>query len=274
MFLKKLMLPLFGLLLLTACQPSTESNLSAHETNATQAESLPTLRVATYGSMPPFAFLDEKGDLIGIDIDAINAIAKEEGYQVQFNVMPWQNLFKSVEAGENDLAIAGISYNADRAEKYGLSKSYIFVPAAIMYRDNNLNIHSLADLKGLNVGGIEASKQVLQMKEVGGAKKISEPATIFLAFQQMVRGDLDAIFEDQQVLEYLAKNYPNEKFQIVAYEDQNVPDSQQVIMTKKSNQELLDKINDGIDKLIASGEMQRIEDKWLKKDSNENTEAQ
>lgn len=259
----------------TACQKSgddehTHDSASVDSQNtsgsqqSTQNSELPVLKVATYGSMPPFAFLNEKGELVGIDIDTIEAIGRQEGFTVKLNSMPWQNLFASVEAGENDLAIAGISYNADRAAKYGLTKSYLFVPAAIMSKkSSHLNVKELADLKGRNVGGIAASKQVLQMKEVGGANKIAEPETIFLAFQQMVKGDLDAIFEDQQVLEYLAKQYPDYDFDIVAYEDKTVPDAQQIIMTKKSNEELLKKLNDGIDKLVASGEMKRIEKKWL-----------
>ncbi|WP_227430358.1 substrate-binding periplasmic protein [Psychrobacter sp. I-STPA6b] len=262
-------------LILVACDKteSTEVQTEDYKDNS----HLPVINVATYGSMAPFAFLDAQGNLTGIDVDTIRAIGEIEGFEVHFNSMPWQNLFDSVESGDNDLAIAGISYSDERANKYGLSKSYMFVPAAIMYKDQSLKINGLQDLKGLNVGGIENSKQVQQMKEVGGYNKISEPATIFLAFQEMVNGKSDAIFEDKQVLEHLEKMYPEYSFNIVAYEDQSMPSSQQVIMTKKGNTQLLNKLNHGIDQLIASGQMQQIEDKWLHEESlltiNNNTTA-
>ncbi|WP_230661661.1 substrate-binding periplasmic protein [Psychrobacter sp. I-STPA10] len=266
--------PLIATLSLVGCNQSTQDTVDSQDDTSVSTDtadtSLPVLNVATYGGAPPFAFLDTKGELVGIDIDTIKAIGELEGFRVHFTSMPQQHMFASVESGANDLAIAGISYSDDRAAKYGLSKSYIFVPAAIMYEktnttinDKKITIHGLEDLKGLNVSGIKGSKQVEQMKDVGGYNQLSEPNSIFFAFKEMVNKQSDAIFEDRQVLEYLAKSYPEYQFDIVDYEDMETPSSQQVIMTKKSNQKLLDKLNDGIDKLIASGKMQQIEDKWL-----------
>lgn len=230
-------------------------------TFSAQAEKV--LRVATYTKMPPFAYIGKNHDLVGIDIDVIKSIAKHEGYTLKFAVMPWNMLFGSVVSGENDLAIAGISYSHERAEKYGLSKSYLFVPAAIMYSDWGQPVKGLEDLKGKVVSGIRGAKQVKQMQDLGGAKEIFESKSIFLSFREMALGNVDAIFEDMQVLEYLKKTYPEYPFEIVAYEDEKVPESQQVIMVKKDNIALLAMINRNIDRLIKSGEMKKIEERWL-----------
>ena len=40
-------------------------------------------KVAVTSSTPPFAFMDEKGTSIGMDIDILNEIAKVEGFKVR-----------------------------------------------------------------------------------------------------------------------------------------------------------------------------------------------
>lgn len=251
------------------CNQSTPTTAEPAKTEITSAPANANiLRIAINTSMPPFAYLDEKGTPIGIDIDVIKSIGEKQGFEVKFHPMPWKNLFPSVEKGETDLAISGISFNADRNQKYGLTKSYLYVPSAIIYKTDNpkfqgKTVTKLEDLKGTKVGGMAEAKQMIQMEDIGGQESAIHTDTSFLAFQKMLNSQIDATFEDRQLLEYYAKSYPNYKLNIVSYETQDNPESQQVIMTKKSNQVLLDKLNKGIDDLAKSGELKRIEDKWL-----------
>lgn len=248
----------------TTAEPA-QNRTAPTDNTATNAN---TLKIAINTSMPPFAYLDEKGTPIGIDIDVIKSIGEKQGFGVEFHPMPWKNLFPSVEKGETDLAISGISFNADRNQKYGLTKSYLYVPSAIIYKTDNpkfqgKTVAKLENLKGTKVGGMAAAKQMIQMETIGGQESATHTDTSFLAFQKVLNGEIDATFEDRQLLEYYAKSYPNYKLNIVSYETQDNPESQQVIMTKKSNQVLSDKLNKGIDDLAKSGELKRIEDKWL-----------
>ncbi|ELA08335.1 extracellular solute-binding protein [Moraxella macacae 0408225] len=248
-------------------------SLTPNDTKTTTAESNTTnhakiLKIAINTSMPPFVYLNDVGTPIGIDIDVIKSIGEKQGFGVEFFPMPWKNLFPSVEAGETDLAISGISFNADRNQKYGLTKSYLYVPSAIVYKTDNpkfkgKSVAKLEDLKGTKVGAMEVAKQMIQMETVGGKENSTYTDTSFLAFKKVLNNEIDATFEDRQLLEYYAKSYPKHKLKIVSYETKENPESQQVIMTKKSNQELLDKLNQGIDELVKSGELKRIEEKWL-----------
>lgn len=228
------------------------------------------LRVAVNQDMPPFVFVDEKGKFVGMDVEIIQAIGKEMGFGVELHTMPWKDLFPSVQTGRYDMAIAGISYNAERAENYGLTKSYMYVPSAIIYNADNpkfagKTITSLADLKGAKVGGMAAAKQVKQMEAIGGHESMTDTATSFIAFSKMMRGELDATFEDRQLLQYYAKNHQQAgvNLKIVDYESQDTPEAAQVMMVDKSNTELLAKLNEGIDRLTANGTIKSIEQKWM-----------
>lgn len=228
------------------------------------------LRVAVNQDMPPFVFVNEQGKFIGMDVEIIKAIGNEMGFGVELYHMPWKDLFPNVQAGKYDLAIAGISYSNERANNYGLTKSYMYVPSAIIYNADNpkfagKTITSLVDLKGAKVGGMAAAKQVKQMQAVGGYEEMTDTATSYLAFEKVMRGELDATFEDRQLLQYYAKNHGNKgiNLKIVDYENQNTPEAAQVMMVDKSNTELLAKLNEGIDRLTANGTIQAIEQKWL-----------
>lgn len=226
-------------------------------------DSAPVVKVATTGTQPPFSFQDEYGNMMGIDIDSIRAIGEAAGFKVEFYQEPWQNVFPSVVAGQRDLAISGISYSDERASSYELSDSYLFVPSAIMYKDPALNIQTLADMKGLRFGGMEKAKQVGDMINSRVPMEITETKTVFLAYEKMLRGEVDAIAEDIHWLQYTAAQYPANKVYIVPYENENDPPAHQVIMMKKGNTDLLAKVNEGIAKLKASGEFEKIEKKWL-----------
>lgn len=257
--------------LISCSQPEFSENLQTAEATNNKKEtfvsklpdSAPVIKVATTGTMPPFSFQDDYGNMQGIDIDAIRAIGETQGFKVEFYTETWQNMFDSVESGSRDLAISGISYKVDRDARYGLSNSYFFNPSAIMYAKSNLTINGLSDLKGLHVGGMEGTKQVDQVKEMGGYSDLSTTVTTFLLFEDLLQGKVDAIVQDLPLLQYTAANHPEHKVVIVPYEDESNPAAQQVILMAKGNDSLIAQVNEGIAKLKASGEFKKIEDKWL-----------
>ena len=233
------------------------------EVVGTLPDSAPVLKVATTGTTPPFSFQDDYGNMQGIDIDSIRAIGEEEGFKVEFYKETWQNMFDSVEAGTRDLAIAGISYKDERDTKYGLSQPYFFNPAAIMYIEPDMKVNSLDDLAGKKVAAMEGSKSYDQAAAMGKAGSLTTQKTAFLLYEDLVQGNADAILHDLPILQYTAKNHPEQKVKIVAYEGEDNPAAQQVILMAKGNTQLIDKINDGISKLKADGKFKEIEARWL-----------
>ncbi|MFK3991144.1 MULTISPECIES: substrate-binding periplasmic protein [unclassified Psychrobacter] len=226
-------------------------------------DTAPTLKVATTGTTPPFSFQDDYGNMQGIDIDVIRAIGEEQGFKVEFYKETFQNMFDSVESGNRDLALAGISYKDERAAKYGLSKPYFFNPSAIMYSNDKLKISSLEDLKGMHVGGMENGKSVDQIKAVGTYGELSTRETAFLLYEDLMQGKVDAILHDAPIWQYTAKIHPEYKVTIVPYEGEDVPEAQQVIMMAKGNNELIKNVNEGITKLKTKGTFKTIEEQWL-----------
>ena len=223
----------------------------------------PVIKVATTGTMPPFSFQDDYGNMQGIDIDAIRAIGEEQGFKVEFYKETWQDMFDSVETGGRDLAVSGISYKDDRNVKYGLSTPYFFNPSAMMYSNKDLKLNSLEDLGGLHVAGMEGAKPAEQLKEIGKYGELSTRTTAFLLFEDLIQDKVDVILHDLPILQYTAKTRPEYKVTIVPYEGEDTPSAQQVVLMAKGNTKLINTVNEGITKLKAEGTFKAIEEKWL-----------
>ena len=76
------------------------------------------LIVATYSTAPPLAFTDEKGQLVGFEIDLVRIIAKDllgDPNKVEFVIVQSEGRFPSVLSGRADFAIAATTIYPERA---------------------------------------------------------------------------------------------------------------------------------------------------------------
>ena len=178
-------------------------------------DSAPVYKVATTGVTPPYSFQDDYGNLQGIDIDAIRAIGETQGFKVEFYQEPWVQMFNTVEAGTRDMALAGIAYTPDRVSKYGLSDPYFFSPSALMYKNPDLKIEKLEDIKGLKVGGQGGGKSITQAREMGGYSELESEKTIFLLFEKLMQDEYEGRTNSSVVWRYIAKSYPDSNVTIV-----------------------------------------------------------
>lgn len=251
--------------------PTTQESADADTTPVTSNENefvsqlpddAPVIKVAMTGDIPPFSFQDDYGNMQGTDVDSIRAIGEEQGFKVELYKEDWENLMSSVASGERDLALSGIAYSDERAQNYSLSDSYYRNLGAVMYSDETLNIKSLDDLQGLRVGVLSGTGKEATLQKMEGVELFSAP-TSYLSYERLVRGEVDAVVDDLPTLQYTARNYPEYKVTIVAYQDENAKTAQQVMVMAKDNTELLKTVNEGISKLKANNTFDEIEARWL-----------
>lgn len=82
-----------------------------------------------------------------------------------------------------------------------------------------------------------------------------------LALEELNQGGVVAAIGDVGVLAFYARNNPDKQFNMAR--DPNFKEQYFGIAVKKGNQKLLDKINAGLDKVVASGEYNKIYQKWF-----------
>ena len=71
------------------------------------------IRVGTSADAPPFESLDERGQMVGFDIDLINEIGKRMGVAVEIQNLPYEELIPAVQDGKVDIAIAALNTSVE-----------------------------------------------------------------------------------------------------------------------------------------------------------------
>jgi len=90
---------------------------------------------------PPFAYIDEKGDPAGFDVECLNWIADEMGFEVKHQPTAWDGIVSSLLAGKIDMIYSGMSITAERLEKVDFSIPYWEINQSLCVReDSDLNI--------------------------------------------------------------------------------------------------------------------------------------
>ena len=107
-----------------------------------------SLIVVTLGTVPPFAFKDDKGELVGFDIDvarlAANALFRDPS-KIEFVIVTSDGRWPAIESGRADMGVGGTTVYPDRAVRVAFTRAFIDSGISIMVA-KSAGIKSLEDL--------------------------------------------------------------------------------------------------------------------------------
>jgi len=92
------------------------------------------LRVATSADLPPLTWRDKSGEITGFEIDLVRALAEAMRLDVRFVVRPFPDLLATLEDGEADLVIAGMTMTPERNARVAFAGPYFVSGTAVVAR--------------------------------------------------------------------------------------------------------------------------------------------
>ena len=95
---------------------------SEHTVEAIKARG--KLVVTTEAGYAPFEFLDENNNVVGLDASLAQALADDLGVELDIQNIAFTSVVPEVQAGNADMAIAGLTPNADRKKSVDMSDMY------------------------------------------------------------------------------------------------------------------------------------------------------
>ncbi|MEH6954845.1 transporter substrate-binding domain-containing protein [Neobacillus drentensis] len=213
-------------------------------------------KVGVDTTYPPFEF-KEGNDYKGIDIELINAIAKNQGFKIELSPMDFGGIIPAMQANQLDVAIAGMSITEERKKIVDFSTPYFDAGLTLIVKDDNSTIKSVNDLKG---------KKVAVKKGTSGAKYATDNAAKLgisvvqfndspAMFQEVSNGNADALIEDYPVISY-AIAQKDLGLKIVG--DRLNGDQYGIAVLKGKNTDLLKKIDAGLAELKKDGTYDKI----------------
>lgn len=215
----------------------------------------------------PMGFKNEKGELVGFDIDLARYVTKKLNMEVEFKPINWDSKIMDLNSGNIDLIWNGLTITPERAQQTEMSKPYLANSQVIITRVDS-NIKSKADLKGKVVGVQTQSSGEEKVKKLGEDKAFKEfkgYAQYDQAFLDLDAKRIDAIVIDEAFARYIKKIKEDQsKKPLYVILDENYGKEEMAVAAKKGNKVLIDAINKGIDEAKASGEYNKISSKWFK----------
>ncbi len=258
----------FAAVCLTSTFLAACGSTSNQETSTLQKiEEKGKIVVALNPEFPPFEYKvleDGKDTLVGADIELAKAIAEELGVEVEFSTMSFSNVLASVQLGNADMAISGISATEERAKIYDFSEAYYqSVNKMIIKKSDNALYTNAEDFQGATIGTQKGSIQEAVAKEsFAGATVISLEKNGDL-IQQLKTGQLDGvIFEEPIAKAYIGTN---DDLQLVDMAIETTISDSYAVALPKGSTELKAKVDKVIKELVESGQMaQFVEEAYQK----------
>lgn len=248
------MLGLFSVLLLVGGCGGEKKEAAKEATKA--------LNVGCTADFAPFEFQDVSGkEYSGFDMDLIRAVGKEMGREVKIQNISFDGLVPALDAGNVDVVISGMTITEERKQKVAFSKPYYQSGLTVVVKKDNNAIQGFKDLEGKSVAvqiGTTGANEARKIKDAK-VKEFNSSADTFI---ELRAGGVDAVVNDRPVNDYY----------LVQSGDQGAKVLKEVLTAEdygiavhKKNEALVKEIDAALDKVRASGEYDKIYEKWFGK---------
>ena len=241
----------------TAAADTATTAAEAEEGKEEAAAGDNVLVMATNAEFPPYEYHDG-GDIVGIDVEVAEAIAKKLGMTLEIEDIAFDSIIPELESGKADIGVAGMTVDEDRLKNVDFTEPYTTASQVIIVKEDS-DIAGPDDLKGKYIGvQLGTTGDIYASDYEADGSTIERYNKGFEAVQAMQQGKIDAVVIDNEPAKVFVSQ--NEGIKIL---DEALTVEEYAIAIKKGNTELLDKINKALAELKESGELQAIIDKYI-----------
>ncbi|WP_343621822.1 cysteine ABC transporter substrate-binding protein [Acinetobacter proteolyticus] len=265
--IQKLLLASIFSLGLTACNKNPQSAEKSAEAS-TQVSSIEQIkkngvvRIGVFSDKPPFGYLDAQGKNQGFDVEIAKHVAKDllgDENKVQFVLTEAANRVEYLKANKVDIIFANFTVTPEREQVVDFAKPYLKVALGVV-SPKDKPITDLAQLKDqtllVNKGTTADSFFSKQHPEIKLQKYEQNTET----FDALKDGRGAALAHDNLLVLAWAKENPNYTVGITNLGEQDLI----APAVQKGNKELLDWLNQDLEKLAKQGVIHQAYEKTLK----------
>ena len=222
------------------------------------AEEAP-LQVASDATWPPFEIIDEETkEIVGFDIDLMNAVAERAGLNIEIVNVGFDPLLAGIAECQYDMAISAITITEERSQSMAFSDPYFAAGQMITVAIDNSDILGVDDLAGKTVGAQIGTTGAIEVESIEGAT-LKTYDDVGLAFQDLLNGQIDAVVADNT----LAIGYINQNSDALKAAGDTFTAEEYGIAVCIDNPELLAQVNTALNELIAEGFIEEISLIWF-----------
>lgn len=254
--------------LLVGCSSSEDDSSPATNQTVSDAPDIKAiqdrgvLNVGVKVDVPKFGFKDPKTEQIdGMEIDLARALAKEilgDETKINLSAVTAKTRGPLLDNGELDLVIATFTITDERKLSYNFSDPYFTDGVALMVKKDS-GIESLKDLDGKQIGVAQSATSKQAIEEAAAQEGITVSFSEFGTYPEIKTaldsGRVACFSVDGAIL----NGYLDDT--TVILDDRFSPQNYGVA-SKKSNTALATLVNETVNEMKTSGELDNLIEKW------------
>lgn len=215
------------------------------------------LVMGTNAAFPPYEFVDDAGNIVGIDAEIAQAIADKLGMELEIKDMEFDSLIPAVQEGSVDIVLAGMTVTPEREESVDFTDSYATGIQVIIVKEDS-EIASVDDLEGKMIGVQAGTTGDIYCTDDYGQENVKQFNNGALAVAALVNGQVDCVIIDNEP----AKNFVAANAGLKILDTEYVTEDYAAAISK-DNSELLEKVNAAMAELKADGTIDKIIAKYI-----------
>ena len=227
--MKKILTIIFCVFLLTSCSQSKDE-----------------LVMSTEAGFAPYEYYSN-GEIVGVDVDIARKVAERLNKKLVIKDIAFDSIISEVKTGKSDFGAAGISYTEERAEEVDFTINYSESKQIVIVNKNS-TIYNLEDINNKKIAVQLGSVADGYLTENYPSVILVREKKFLAAIQDLKDNKVDAVVMD----DLPARELITDNMRIL--DSELVTDSYGMIV-KKGNTELLNVMNEVINELKDSGEI-------------------
>lgn len=251
------MVCVMGILALAACKSESQ----AQQQPAKEVKSV--YRVASELSKFPVVMHDTKTHTVsGFEAELLQAVAEKQGFTVEYTLDSWQGLLNKLENKQADMIIGSVTITEERRQKMDFTDPVLPYKTGVMVVPKLAKYKSFKDLKGKKVN-LRRNTVYEKLTPVFSNEKGSNmvyPESVWGQVKSLLDGTSEAMVGASITLEYYKNQYPEQNFHIIYEAD--APISHYGWAVQKGDNELIHRLNMGLNKVKQDGTYDRIYQKY------------
>ncbi len=237
---------------------------------ASSDDSVVTLRCGVKQAHAPFSYIDEQGELVGLEEDVVNEVFNRiDGYEVEFvgfDASP--SLFSALQAGSIDFASGQYVKSEERREIYKFPKEYYALSPMYLVSREEDHFNSLEDIAGETLEFVSTAyeKEIFQAYNEAHPDAVinivdsSGDVTTADSLQQISTGQRNVVLLYKSSFDTVMEELPLDNL-VISDEAVIIEDVYQVFH-ESVDDEFIDKFDEALRSMKEDGTLGEIAEKW------------
>lgn len=231
----------------------------AKDNSLTQIKDKGEFVVGLDDTFAPMGFRNNKGEIVGFDIDLAKEVSRRMGVKAVFVPCDWDGILFNLRSKKIDAIWNGLTITETRAKQIAFSDPYFNDDQIILVKGKN--IKTLDDLKNKNIGLQMGSSAYFALENSPLAKEVKDikkyPSNVE-ALLDLEAGRTDAVVMDSVVAKYYISKKP--EFRILG---QPLKKEKIAVGLRKNDIALRNEINSTLTEIKNDGTFNKIYVKWF-----------